>query len=82
MTSREITSCIPGNNENATIPGTLANEFDAVGQLVHPLPRVVGLTIDIISPTMTPLEAVNRTQVSFNGELGRKITVLRYMIYD
>ena len=37
---------------------------DDLGQLVHPLPAVVGLHVHVLRPEVSPLEAVDRSEVS------------------
>lgn len=54
---------VPGGHDNASIFGVVLDLFDALRELIHSLASVIGVHVDVLSAEMTPLEAVDWSEV-------------------
>lgn len=55
---------IPSRHDDTSIFWIVFNFVNAFCQLVHTLPRVVGMHIHVVRPKVTPLKAIDWTEVA------------------
>lgn len=65
--ANSLTCRIPGTHDDPPVVGVGPDGLDDLGQLVHPLPCIVSVHVHIVSPEMSPLEPIHRTQITWNG---------------
>ena len=54
---------IPGRHNDATVFRVVLDLVNALGELINTLTCVVGVHVNVLSPKVTPLKAIDRSQI-------------------